>query len=176
MEISMNFLSRFALLFCLVGSVHAQSSTDYSLNDGAIRFKVPADWSMILQKTEGSPQAIAFQVRDPADQGTNTATRVTLDTRRFAGANEFASFVASGMAKAKQIESYTEEVGANDATHLRYTGMDAGTRYQYRDMYLFRENLGIHVRCVRPLLPATTSTWTKAYEQGCDLLMSSVQQ
>ncbi len=172
----MNFLSRFALLFWLVGAVHAQTATDYSLNDGAIRFKVPSDWSMILQKTEGSPQAIAFQVRDPADQGTDTATRVTVDTRHFADANEFASFVASGMAKAKQINSYTEEVGSNDATHLRYTGTDAGKRYQYRDMYLFRESLGIHVRCVRPLLPATTSAWTKAYEQGCDLLMRSVQQ
>ena len=172
----MNFLSRFALLFCLAGAVHAQTATDYSLNDGAIRFKVPSDWSMILQKTEGSPQAIAFQVKDPADQGTDTATRVTVDTRKFSDAGAFASFVASGMAKAKQINSYAEEVGSNDATHLRYTGMDAGTRYQYRDMYLYRESLGIHVRCVRPLLPATSSAWTKAYEQGCDLLMSSVQQ
>lgn len=171
----MHLLSRFILLFCFLGNVHAQSAIEYSLDDGAVRFKVPADWSMILQKTEGSPQVMAFQVKDPADQGTNTATRVTVDTRHFSDANEFATFAAAGMAKAKQVNSYAAETSGGDANNLRYSGIDAGTHYQYRDSYIFRENIGIHVRCVRPLLSATTVTWITAYEQGCDLLIRSVK-
>ena len=172
----MNFLCRFALLSSLALAAYAQSATDYSLNDGTVRFQAPADWSMILQKAEGNPQAIAFQVKDPADQNTNAATRVTIDTRKLGGSGEFATLVSKSMAKAKQMPAYTEEGGANDATNLRFTTTDAGTRYQYRDSYIFHDDLAIHVRCVRPLLSGTTAAWNRAYEQGCDLVTSSVKQ
>ena len=42
----------------------AQAKTDYTLNGGSVHFHVPGDWTAIMEKSDGDPQAVIFQVPD----------------------------------------------------------------------------------------------------------------
>lgn len=162
-----------ALLVCT--GAWAQSLADFSLNMGMIAFKAPTEWPAIMQKTEGDPQFMAFQVRDPADQGTQEATRVTVETKQLADAGDFQSFVNTGLDKAKQTPGYEPQLGSADSSRLRYFGMNGRIRYEYQEAFFLNGHIAIHVRCTRPMLAATTKAWTESYEKGCSQIMQSLK-
>ncbi len=168
----------FAAWFTALGialSAHAQNVTDYSLNEGKIHFKAPTEWPMILQKNEGNPQFTAFQVKDPADINTGEASRVTVTTKLLGDAQHFQAFVDAGIDKAKQTPGYTPDTENKDHCSPHYTGLNGKTHYQYRETFFLNGTIGIHVRCLRPQLSATSKAWSEAYEKGCDQVMASVK-
>ena len=174
----MTKLLRFAELFIVLSfscAVSAQNLTDYYLNEGKIHFQVPSDWPMILQKNEGNPQFLAFQVKDPADLNTGEASRVTVTTKLLGDAQRFQEFVDAGLDKAKQTPGYTQDSENKDSSSLRYTGLNGKTHYQYRETFFLNGTIGVHVRCLRPQLSATTKAWSEAYEKGCDQVISSLK-
>ncbi len=156
-------------------AAYAQNVTDYSLNEGKIHFQAPTEWPMILQKTEGNPQFTAFQVKDPADANTGEASRVTVTTKLLGDAQHFQAFVDAGIDKAKQTTGYTPDTENKDSGSLRYTGLNGKTPYQYRETFFLNGTIGIHVRCLRPQLTATTKAWSEAYEKGCDQVIASLR-
>jgi hypothetical protein len=168
------------ILPALLGSLLALAGTaavasDFSLNEGAVTFSAPDDWPVIMQMTEGSPQVIAFQVKDPADSGTEDATRVSVTTRKLDDAQGFQAFVDAGLDKAKQTPGYESETGS-DSGNLRYTGLNGKTRYRFRETYFFRNGVGVQLRCVHPLLKATSAAWTTAFNKGCDQIAATLQK
>ena len=62
-------------------ALFAQAKTDYALNGDQVRFRVPPDWTAIMEKADGDPQAVIFQVPDPTAQGTEDTASVTIKTR-----------------------------------------------------------------------------------------------
>ena len=87
----------------LAGSTFAQTPGEYSLDQGFIKFSAPPSWPVIMQKTEGDPQFVAFQVKDPADAGSGEATRVTVETRLLNDSSNFQPMVNRDVDKAKQM-------------------------------------------------------------------------
>lgn len=159
-----------ALLCAAAGAAHA---ADFKLNGGVVGFSAPSDWPVIMQMTEGSPQVVAFQVKDPADTGTGEASRVSVTTRKLDDAQAFQDFVNASIEKAKQTPGY-EHDGGSDGGSLRYSGLNAKTRYQYRESYFYRNGVGVQLRCMHPVLKGTTSTWLSAFEKGCDEIAASL--
>jgi hypothetical protein len=160
----------FALFCVCAGAAHA---ADFKLNDGVIGFSAPADWPVIMQMTEGSPQVVAFQVKDPADAGTGEASRVTVTTRKLDDAQAFQEFVNTSIEKAKQTPGYEHESGG-DGSSLRYSGLNVKTRYQYRENYFYRNGVGVQLRCMHPILKGTTPAWLAAFDQGCDQIVATL--
>ncbi|MDC8011717.1 hypothetical protein [Tahibacter soli] len=165
-------LARITLaLFCTAaGAAHA---ADFKLNDGVIGFSAPSDWPVIMQMTEGNPQVVAFQVKDPADTGTGEASRVSVTTRKLDDAQAFQDFVNSSIEKAKQTPGYEHDSGS-DGSSLRYSGLNVKTRYQYRESYFYRNGVGVQLRCMHPVLKGTTSTWLSSFDKGCDEIAASL--
>lgn len=153
----------------------AVSAADYSLNDGIVKFSAPDSWPVIMQMTEGSPQVVAFQVKDPADSGTDEATRVSVTTRKLEDAQAFQSFVSSSMEKARQTPGYESENGS-DGGSLRYSGLNGKTRYKFRESYYFQNSVAVQLRCVRPVLKSTSAAWIASFDQGCDQIAQSLQK
>jgi len=160
----------------LLGGFSATASAaDYSLNGGAIAFSAPTDWPVIMQMSEGSPQVVAFQVKDPADNGTGEATRVSVTTRKLDDAQAFQAFVGQALDKARQTPGYESETGS-DGSSLRYSGLNQKTRYKYRESYFYKNGIAVQLRCVHPVLKGTAPTWTVAFDQGCDQIATSLQK
>lgn len=169
------FFHSFAALLAalLTGASATAVAADYSLNDGAITFSAPSDWPVIMQMSEGNPQVVAFQVKDPADSGTGEATRVTVTTRKLDDAQAFQTFVNQSLDKARQTPGYESETGA-DGSSLRYSGLNQKTRYKFRESYFFKNGVAVQLRCVHPILKATAPAWVTAFDQGCDQIAASL--
>lgn len=147
---------------------------EFSLNSGLVKFTAPEAWPVIMQKTEGNPQAIAFQIKDPADAGTGEATRVTVSTKQLDDTSSFQALVNVEVDKGKQMPDY-EKRDSGDASVLRFFARNGKTRYEYRDTWYLNGHLMVHVRCARPLLEKTTAQWTADYEKGCAQVMASAK-
>ena len=163
------------LLLACTAFAQEQSGGEYSLDQGFVKFKAPPEWPVIMEKSEGNPQVIAFQVKDPADTGTGQASRVTVDTKLLDDSANFQAIVNVGMDKAKQMPGYDQHNEGVDSSVLRYYALNDKTRYEYRETWYLSGHLVVHVRCVRPMLAATTAQWTAAYEKGCSEIMQSLR-
>lgn len=163
-------ITSFALLCASAGAAHA---ADFTLNNGVVAFSAPSDWPVIMQMTEGNPQVVAFQVKDPADAGTGEASRVTVTTRKLDDAQAFQEFVNTSIEKAKQTPGY-EHTSGGDGSSLRYSGLNVKTRYEYRETYYYRNGIGVQLRCMHPVLKGTTSAWLAAFDKGCDEVAASL--
>ena len=166
---------RFLLLLLLActGVVLAQADNDFSLNDGKIRFRVPAAWTAIMEKSDGNPQAIVFQVPDPAASGTEDTATITVKTRQLDSPADFAEAMQNELLLSKAQSGY-ESVTADGNVH-RYFVLRGKTRYEVRDRFVLIGTIAAQVRCQRPLLAATSKEWTSTWDSGCSRVSASVQ-
>ena len=167
---SLRFLAGALLLTCSLAAVGA----NFDLNGGSVHFSAPSEWPVIMQMTEGNPQVVAFQVKDPAAEGTDESSRVSVTSRKLSDAAAFQGMVGAAMDKAKQQTGYEQDKDNADAGSLRYFGTEGKTRYHYREHFYFKNGVGIALRCARPVLDKTSKAWIDGFEKGCDEISSSL--
>jgi len=167
---TLRLIAALALLVCA-----SASAADYSIYENIIKFKTPADWSVIMEKKEGNPQFMAFQIRDPADPGSNEISQVTINARLMHDSSFFQQQVDAATDKAKQLPGFEQVTEGVDPTVMRYFAMNGKTRYEYRETFYLVSHLFLHIRCSRPMLAETTKAWTDAYNKGCGDLMASLK-
>lgn len=166
-------LPAFLLALSCATPVAAQVG-DYALNDGQVRFSVPSGWTALMQKTEGNPQAIAFQVPDPATQGSEDTASVTVKTRHLANASQFGVVVREQIDHARQQPGYEADAAGTDASTHRYHVVRGKTKYFVRDSFQARGEVAIEVRCQRPLLDATPASWSAQFDSDCSAVVASL--
>ena len=153
----------------------AQAKTDYELNAGQVHFHVPGDWTAIMEKADGDPQAVIFQVPDPSTQGTEDTASVTVKTRSLKAAGDFQGFVTDAFERAKGQAGYETDASNKDTSVHRYFVTRNKTRYLVRDAYQMSGNVAIEVRCQRPLIDATPKDWTDAFDASCSSVVASMK-
>ena len=174
---------RFACLFATlpvcaaVAQTHknAETGTPYTLYQGAVKFFAPSNWPAIMQKTEGSPQFVAFLVKDPANQNDEDASQISVEAKLLNDASTFPALVNADTDKAKQMQGYEVRGDGGGANALHYAALNGKQRYEYREAWYLESKILVHVRCARPLLAATAAEWTSAYEAGCAQLMRTAK-
>lgn len=157
-------------------SALAQGKTDYVLNDGKIRFHVPASWSAVMEKTDGNPQAVAFTVPDPAAQGTEDAATVTVKTRELASPAAFAGFVQDERALSSAQAGYENDANNKDSSVHQFTVERGKTRYLVRDSFQLFGSVAVDVRCQRPLLASSSDTWNTQFDSACVAVAASLNK
>ena len=163
------------ILLAAIGSAHAQDRTNFNLNDGKIAFSVPQGWSAIMEKSDGNPQAITFQIADPASAGTDDMASVTVKTRQLKSAAAFVEATQNEMMLSKAQTGYEAALdGSNTGIH-HYFVMRGKTRYEIRDRFTLMGEIAVQVRCQRPLLTETSKAWNSTFDSGCDSVASSLK-
>jgi len=165
-----------ALLALLPAAAIAQGKTDYALNDGQVHFHVPPAWTAIMEKSEGDPQAVAFQVPDASAQGSEDAANVTVKTRQLKGSAQFAGMVQEELEHAKAQGGYESDTSNKDTSVHQYFVMRGKTKYLVRDSFWLTGNVAVEVRCQRPLLDATPAAWNGEFDSACDGVVASLKR
>ncbi len=153
----------------------AAGKTDYTLYEHIVKFKAPSDWTVIMEKKDGNPQFIAFQVKDPADPGNNDIAEVTISAKLMHDSSFFQQQVDAATDKAKQLPGFEQVHEGVEPTVMRYYAMNLNTRYEYRETFYLVSHLFQHIRCSRPLLKETTPAWTDTWNKECADLMASLK-
>jgi len=166
--------SRFLAAALLATVSFAATAADFNLNGGSVHFTAPSDWPVIMQMTEGNPQVVAFQVKDPAAEGTDESSRVSVTSRKLDDAVAYQAMVRTASDKAKQQTGYEQDKDTGDVGSLRYTATEGKARYHYREHFYFHEGVGISLRCARPMLDKTSKSWVADFEKGCDQIAESL--
>lgn len=163
------------LLLLLASGALAQSRTDYALNDGQVHFRVPPGWNAVMEKTEGDPQAVAFQVPDETAQGSEDSATVVVKTRRLKAAAAFAGFVQDEHARAESQGGYEKDASNKNASVHQYFVQRGQTRYLVRDGYYLTGEIAVEVRCQRPLIDKTPAAWNAQFDAACDGVVASLK-
>jgi len=156
-------------------ALFAQAKTDYELNAGQVHFRVPPDWTAIMEKSDGDPQAVIFQVPDAAAQGTEDTASVTVKTRSLKASNDFSAFVTDEFEHAKGQAGYEADSSNKDSSVHRYYVMRNKTRYLVHDTYQLTGNVAVEVRCQRPLIDATPKDWSDHFDSACLGVVASLK-
>ena len=154
----------------------AQAKTDYTLNGGAVHFHVPGDWTAIMEKSDGDPQAVIFQVPDPTAQGTEDTASVTIKTRNLKASADFNGFVQDEFERSKGQSGYETDSANKDSSAHRYFVMRNKTRYLIHDNYELAGNVAVLVRCQRPLIEGTPSDWSDRFDASCASVVASMKK
>lgn len=162
-----------ALFVLLLGAANA-AAADYSLFENIVKFSAPSDWPVLMEKKNGNPQFIAFQIKDPADPENNDIAQVTVNAKLMHDSSFFQQQVDAATDKAHQLPGF-ELAKASDPNVFRYYAINGKTRYEYRETFYLVSHLLLHVRCVRPMLAATTQAWSDQYDKDCADIMQSLK-
>ena len=128
-----------------------------------------------MEKSDGNPQAMIFQIPDPAAEGTEDTASITVKTRQLKAPADFQDAMQNELALSRAQTGYEAEAITNDTGVHRYFVTRGKTRYAIRDKFVLRGTIAIQVRCQRPLLDATSKDWTASYDSGCDNVVASVK-
>ncbi|MDE2272414.1 MAG: hypothetical protein KGJ94_10605 [Xanthomonadaceae bacterium] len=148
----------------------AASAADYSLANGAVKFSAPDAWPMLMEKPDGPRQFVALQVKDPAD--TNALARITVTVEQVDGVAGFQKFLDDSTARARKLPGYVADRTLGSSS-LRYTASENGEKNAYTEVYAYRSNLAIQVRCIRPSMAA--ADWRATFDAGCQSIVSAVE-
>jgi hypothetical protein len=162
-----------ALVSC---ALFAQAKTDYALNGDQVRFRVPPDWTAIMEKADGDPQAVIFNVPDATAQGSEDTASVTVKTRSLKASADFSGFVTDEFERAKGQAGYETDSTNKESSVHRYFVVRGKTRYLVYDTYQLHGNVAVEVRCQRPLLDATPKSWSDAFDAGCTGVVASLKK
>lgn len=157
-------------------AVFAQAKTDYELNAGQVHFHVPPDWTAIMEKSDGDPQAVIFQVPDAAAQGSEDTASVTVKTRSLKASGDFSGFVTEQFERSKGQAGYETDSTNKDSSVHRYYVTRNKTRYLVRDTYQLNGNVAVEVRCQRPLIDATPKDWSDRFDAACVSVVASMKR
>jgi beta-galactosidase GanA len=168
------------LLATLLGTfaaaaAHAQAKTDYSLNGDQVRFHVPAGWTAIMEKADGNPQAVAFQVPDASAQGSEDVANVTVKTRELKDASQFAATVQDEFERSKAQGRYEIDPSNKDNAIHQYFVVRGKTKYLVRDSFQLSGSIAVEVRCQRPLLASTPASWNAEFDTACGAVVASLK-
>jgi len=160
---------------CIASVAHAQAKTDYALNGDQVRFHVPADWTAIMEKADGNPQAVAFQVPDASAQGSEDAANVTVKTRELKDPSGFAATVQEEFERSKAQGGYENDPSNKDPAIHQYFVVRGKTKYLVRDSFQLNGSIAVEVRCQRPLLATTPAAWNAEFDKACGAVVASLK-
>lgn len=150
----------------------AALAADYSLANGAVKFSATDAWPMLMEKLDGPRQFVALQVKTPDDA--NALARITVTTEQVDGVAGFQKFFNDGAARAHKLPGYMASNSMGNTSSLRYTATENREKNAYTEVYAFRANLAIQVRCIRPA--KATPGWAATFDAGCQSIVTAVEK
>ncbi len=156
---------------CLFAPAPTAFAADYSLANNAVKFSAPDAWPMLMEKLDGPRQFIALQVKDPGDA--NALARITVTAEQVDGVQGFQKFLNDGTARARKLPGYVAANSLGDSSSLRYTASENHEKNTYTEVYAYRSNLAIQVRCIRP--DAAPAGWRATFDAGCKAIVTAVE-
>lgn len=109
---------------------------------------------------------------DPDDA--DALARITVTVERVEGVQGFQKFLTTGTERARKLPGYMAASTLGDASSLRYTATENHEKNAYTEIYAYRKNLGIQVRCIRP--SRAPADWIATFDAGCKAIASAVER
>lgn len=136
-----------------------------------VKFAVPGDWKVISSKSDAQVTVFAFQIPNPAEEGTPDSTNL--------------AFIATDL-KDRAAKSAFEKKASHREPNARdkklvdkwdcttFSGKQEVTTYEVWDCYRIVAECGVHVRIAWPHLPQNPPDYDKSMEAALKDLLETV--
>jgi hypothetical protein len=134
-----------------------------------VAFTVPGNWAALITKSDAEKTVFAFQIPNPADEGTPDSTNVVVVSSHLANDDERAAFqkTANMPKDGPSQRSLTEGWQC-----WNFSAKQDKTPYQIWDCYRVINECGVHVRDSWPELPKNPSD----FDQSMEVVLSELLQ
>ena len=150
----------------------AAFAADFTLANGTVTFAAPDAWPVLMEKAEGTRQFVALQVKNPGNA--DALARITVTTEQVDGISGFQKFFQDGAARARKLPGYVAATALGGGSALRYTAEENHTKTAYTEIYAYRANVAIQVRCIRPV--SAPAGWLSTFDAGCQSVVGAVEK
>lgn len=161
-----------SLAVCVLAVAPTAFGADYSLANGAVQFSAPDAWPMLMEKQDGSRQFVALQVKNSSD--TNALARITVTTEQVDGVQGFQQFLSESTKRAHKLPGYAAQNTPGSTSSLHYTATENHEKNAYSEVYAYRSNLAIQIRCIRPA--TAPADWIATFDSGCKAIVTAVEK
>jgi hypothetical protein len=159
------------LLSAFLSVAQAAEHVIYIQNE-QVSLRCPASWVIIGHKPQGSPSdMVAFQILNPADDGTDDSTNLSVVAFDVRGTEGMLKFTQS-LTEHEEKKHPSKEVG--EWAIYTWSGKQGATNYEIRDCYRTMKPFGIHVRLAVPKIAKTTKEWTDKLDADFKKLLESI--
>jgi hypothetical protein len=114
---------------------------------------------------------VALQVKDPSNN--HALARITVTTEQVDGVQGFQTFLKTGTEHARKLPGYAAVNTPGSTSSLRYTATENHEKNAYTEVYAFRSNIAIQVRCIRP--ENAPADWRTTFDSGCKSIVAAVE-
>ncbi|MGB8476175.1 MAG: hypothetical protein WCE61_19005, partial [Candidatus Acidiferrum sp.] len=166
------FLNRAAPLFLLFSvSVAAVPDKVVLTVVDRFQFSVPGEWPVIASKSTAEKTVFAFQVPNPADEGTPDSTNLSIVSAYLKNAEDKAAFEK----KASTPDHDAQAKKLVEGWQCRsFSAMQKSTQYVVWDCYRVVADCGVSVRMAWPHLPKNPSDYDIQMESVLSDFLTSV--
>jgi hypothetical protein len=166
-------LSDGLILFCtlLVAlSLFADDKVEFSIVS-RVRFTVPGNWKVISSKSDSIVTVFAFQIPNPADDGTPDSTNLAFIASDLKDSVARSTFEkkASGREPNARERKLVEKWACTS-----FSGKQGTTTYEAWDCYRIVAECGVHVRLAWPHLPKNPADYDKSMQAALKDVLESV--
>ena len=159
------------LLFMPFAAVNAAEHVIYIQNE-QLSVSCPASWVIIAHKPTGSPSdVVAFQILNPADNGTEDSTNLSVVAWDLQQTEAMLKFTREVLDHEKQKRTPKE---AGEWAIYTWTDKQGDTEYEIRDCYRTAKPFGLHVRLAIPKLAKTKKEWSDKLDTDFKKLLESI--
>jgi hypothetical protein len=162
----------FVLLWILftAPSSSAEDKVDFSIVD-RIQFTVPGEWKVIVSKSNATQTTFAFQIPNPADEGTPDSTNLALIAYNL---NDPSANKAYAKKQSERGPGAKEAHLVDGWVCSTFQGMQDATTYSDWDCTRAVEKSGVFVRIAWPHLPKNPVDYDKIMETTMAEVLKSV--
>jgi len=138
---------------------------------GGIQFTVPGNWPVIASKSGPEKAVFAFQIPNPADEGTPDSTNLSIVSSHLKDAKDREDFER----KSLESKEHSEEKKLGDNWRCRtFSALQKSTEYVIWDCYRVIADCGVYVRIAWPHLPKNSPDYDKQMESVLSDFLASI--
>ena len=138
---------------------------------GRIHFTVPGDWKVISSKSDAVNTVFAFQIPNPADEGTPDSTNLVVVAYNLKDRSAKTMF---------EKKESTPDQGAQEGKLMdhwnctTFSAMQGSTEYKDWDCVRKIADCGVYVRAAWPHLPKNSPQYDKTMEANLAEVLKSI--
>jgi hypothetical protein len=161
--------------------VLAQNPTSraVTLDGGLVTAQIPSTWVEISRTRHAQGEVVAFQIPNPADEGTPDSANAVIFTRHDAALtmDHFVAALRDPIVKLPGSAVIESAVGSDPSSDrfLFLRARQGTTPYAMADRYARRGEVFLHIRVSWPLLERATRSWTEEIVHSTNQLFSNLQ-
>jgi len=173
----MKRLVALVLLVAVAAAAMSAEVTDWALMKGRLHFSAPVGWIELPRQTRETSDIVAFQIPNPADEGTSDSANVAVTANWSLAERSIERFSEGPLRSLREMPGtivVNDVTSADGSRTVLSRGQQGSTPYLVIDTFGFGGGTHVWCRAAYPLLEGTSEKWNASVVRDYNTLVASI--